>query len=187
MARTSGREDCALQSPEFASQHCPVPCLGWSGKNPSSGGIGSQLVQQSIFRSAADDANLLDASPADVFQIAKNKTVFQGQAFQNRSHVGSRVLRGWAGAFFVQNLSMAVSISRGARKDSSSGSTRCAKAGLLSPPVPSIRDSRRSLPCAVQDCRQHCSIHSPITFFKQSRRSVHAAFIGEIQIATLRG
>src|SRR5712672_2423188 len=70
-------------------------CLGGAGHHISARGVSSQLVQQAIFGPASDDTNLPDALPAHVFQIAENKTVFEGKALQNGSHVRASFLRDW--------------------------------------------------------------------------------------------
>jgi hypothetical protein len=74
-------------------RHIPQ-CRGLSraGHDLSPGGIGSQLVQQSVLRSAANDTNLPDTLLTHVFQISKNKTIFEGEAFQNTPYVRARFL-----------------------------------------------------------------------------------------------
>ena len=138
--------------------------FGRSGQDSSSRGVGSQLIQQSILRSAADDTNLVDAFPDDVFQVPENKTIFEGEALQNSSDVCARVLRNGLVGPSAELVDGREHIRR-AQEGFIVGVDEMMKRGLVEQPVRSIRDSRRIGPRAVHACRQPCSIHRPITFF----------------------
>ena len=164
MARTSWSEAappvariCIATFPSAVASAGPA-------RHSSSGGVRSQLVQQAILRSAADDTNLLDVLSTHLFQITKNQAVFECEAFQNGSYICAGFLRNWL---------------MGSRAELVDGREhiRRAQEGLVIgiDEVTERRSRRRqfdqfaivitTVPCAVQDCRQPCSIHRPMTFF----------------------
>ena len=180
MARTSCERSRASSGKNLYCDISQRRGLGRTGQNSSSGGVRGQLVQQAILRSAADDANLLDALPAHLLQIPKNQTVLEREALQNGSHVRAGFLR-------HRLMSSACRTGRWPRA-CRSGARRIRHRdrrgdGTTPPgrPVPSIRDSRKNcalrgpgLPAALQHPEAHDVLQQP-------RRSVHAAFVGEVQ------
>src|SRR6266496_4905103 len=94
-----GRERTIHHGTDFAERtrgasgknlHCYIAKrrgFGRSGQYATAGSIGGELVQQAILRTAADDANPVNWSLNQAFQIIDDLTIFEGETLKHSSHV----------------------------------------------------------------------------------------------------
>src|SRR5438034_4733657 len=68
-------------------------CLDRSGQYRALAGIGGELVEQCVLRTAANNMNYLDLFACYFFQILEDKPIFQRQAFERTTDQGSFRIR----------------------------------------------------------------------------------------------
>src|SRR6266496_2162201 len=66
-----------------------------SGQYATAGSVGGELVQQAILRTAANDANLVNWSLDQAFQIIDDLTIFEGETLKHSSHIRTGRFRTW--------------------------------------------------------------------------------------------
>ena len=149
------------------------------GQDFSSSRVGSELVQQPVLRSATDNANLPNVFPNHVLQISENKTVFEREALKNGSDIRARILRNrlvGPGAKLIdgskhilrpqERLVVGINqMTKGRRNDCQLNQFTIVVAVRLRCP---------GLPAASQHPQSH-------DVLQQSRCSIHATFVGEVQ------
>src|SRR5205823_1825582 len=69
--------------------------FGWTSDNCSTRGIRRHLVENTIFRPAANHANILDTLSDELLQMAKHHAVFESETLQDGTHIATRAL--WDG------------------------------------------------------------------------------------------
>src|SRR5882672_10098241 len=64
--------------------------LGRARQDLSAGCIRGELVQHAVLRSSSDHPNLRDALSTYLLEVAQHKTILEGQALEDGSHVRPR-------------------------------------------------------------------------------------------------
>ena len=73
-------------------------------QHSSAGGIGGELVQQAVLRTAADDADLMDRMGGQIFQIEDDLAIFESQALEHGPHVSAGCWRTGLRAFCAKSI-----------------------------------------------------------------------------------
>src|SRR4051794_26042060 len=85
-----------LASRQYLNRNIAKRCsLSWTSKHPSAGGIGRELIQESVPRATTNNSNLFHAPPAYLFKIAKGQSVLHRQTLQNASYIRAGIRWRW--------------------------------------------------------------------------------------------
>ena len=156
------------------------------GDHGAAGGVGGELVQQAVARSAADDPDLVEARAGQLLERFEHHAVLERQALEDRAGEGRRRRRAPADRSAGSTRRWPRPCRPGARTRGWSGSKSERKAWRSSAAAGDQRVVREILPGGRPRAPARLQQPQPADVLQQPRRAADAAFVGEIQLARPR-